>query len=67
MHKLKENLGLYLLIGLTLIAILIWSTIFHIESRNYLTVAFLDVGQGDSVLTIVTQYILLYSGFLYQT
>jgi len=58
MQSFKENLKWYLLAGLFSVNFFIWNIIF-IESRNgILTVAFLDVGQGDSILTSVTQSVI---------
>lgn len=48
MNGLKKNLKFYLLISLFLIDIFIWSVIFA-QERDVLTVAFLDVGQGDAI------------------
>ncbi|MFQ5661724.1 MAG: ComEC/Rec2 family competence protein [Candidatus Paceibacteria bacterium] len=44
----RKNLKSYLLGGLLIINIFIWSVIFA-QENNRLTVAFLDVGQGDSI------------------
>jgi competence protein ComEC len=48
MNNLKKYLKFYLLVGLFLINIFIWSVVFEQESGK-LTVAFLDVGQGDAI------------------
>jgi len=48
MDSQKKNIKLYLLVGLFLINIFVWSVIFEQGSGN-LTVAFLDVGQGDAI------------------
>lgn len=48
MQNLKENLKLYLLVFLIGINFFIWYAIFS-ENRKDLTVAFLDVGQGDAI------------------
>lgn len=47
MESVKKNIKLYLLLGLFVLNIFIWSVIFEQESDK-LTVAFLDVGQGDA-------------------
>ncbi|MCH7597776.1 hypothetical protein IID27_01885 [Patescibacteria group bacterium] len=54
----RDNLKWYLVAGLSLINVFIWYALFAEAGRNTLTVAFLDVGQGDSILTSVTQYTL---------
>ena len=52
MESLKKNIKWYLLAALFLTNLFIWHAIFS-ESRNgILTVAFLDVGQGDAILTV---------------
>lgn len=48
MLNAKKNIKLYLLFGLLILNIFIWSVIFGEESE-ILRVAFLDVGQGDAV------------------
>lgn len=35
--------------GLVIAAALVWLAVFYLGNRNYLTVAFLDVGQGDAI------------------
>jgi len=44
----KKNLKFYLLGGLLLVNVFIWSVIFE-DNNGKLTVAFLDVGQGDAI------------------
>jgi competence protein ComEC len=44
----KKNLKLYLLAGLFIINFFIWSVIFT-QEKDILTVAFLNVGQGDAI------------------
>jgi|TARA_Y100000310_G_scaffold162451_1_gene162428 beta-lactamase superfamily II metal-dependent hydrolase len=56
MEHLKEHLRWYFLIGLMLVVGVIWYAIFSESRRDVLTVSFLDVGQGDAILTLVTQY-----------
>lgn len=48
MNSSKKSLKFYLLGGLLIINIFIWSVIF-VEEKNVLTIAFLDVGQGDAI------------------
>jgi len=48
MEEIKNNFKLYLLGFLLLINFFIWQVILT-EQRNLLTVAFFDVGQGDSI------------------
>jgi competence protein ComEC len=48
MSYAKKSIKLYLLLGLFILNIFIWSIIFGSEGGK-LTVAFLDVGQGDAV------------------
>ena len=48
MLNAKNRIKLYLLLGLLMLNFLIWSVIFTQESDR-LTVAFLDVGQGDAI------------------
>ena len=47
-ENVKKNLKFYLLAGLFLINIFIWSVIFT-QEKDMLTVAYLDVGQGDAI------------------
>ena len=35
--------------ALIITAALVWTAVFYLQNRNYLTVAFLDVGQGDAI------------------
>jgi len=53
---LRENLKWYMLAGIFLANVLIWNVLITETKSNVLTVAFLDVGQGDAILTPVTQY-----------
>ena len=56
MEHVKKNILPYTLLFMLLFTAVIWYAVFS-ESRNgILTVAFLDVGQGDAILTSVTQY-----------
>lgn len=48
MKSVKKNLKFYLIVGLLAIDIFIWSVIFA-QERDALTLAFLDVGQGDAI------------------
>lgn len=48
MNPQKQNIKLYLLLGLFVLNIFIWSVVFREENRK-LTVAFLDIGQGDAI------------------
>jgi len=56
MDSLKQNLKWYFLLTLSLTVLFIWHAVFVEERNGILTVAFLDVGQGDAILTIVTQH-----------
>lgn len=47
-RDLKKKIKLYLLLGLFVLNIFIWSVILG-QEKGVLTVAFLDVGQGDAV------------------
>src|SRR3990167_9322242 len=49
MPKLKRNVGFYLLVILLLVNVVIWYAVFAEERGGRLTVAFLDVGQGDAI------------------
>jgi competence protein ComEC len=49
MESVKTNAKWYLLAALFLANILIWCAVFAEERNNILTVAFLDVGQGDAI------------------
>lgn len=49
MEILKRYLHQYILGGILLTTIFIWSAVFANEQGDTLTVAFLDVGQGDSI------------------
>lgn len=46
--QIKQNLKLYILACFILVNSFIWYAIFY-ENRDFLTVAFLDVGQGDAI------------------
>ena len=48
MHALIKNLKWWLLLGLALATSFIWSAVFAEERAGVLTIAFLDVGQGDA-------------------
>ncbi|PIR70485.1 MAG: MBL fold metallo-hydrolase [Candidatus Niyogibacteria bacterium CG10_big_fil_rev_8_21_14_0_10_42_19] len=48
MRDLKKNIGIYSLLVLLSIAVFVWGVVFYVE-RDYLTVAFLDIGQGDAI------------------
>ncbi|MBI4114570.1 MAG: MBL fold metallo-hydrolase [Candidatus Niyogibacteria bacterium] len=51
MHHLRHHLSLYFLIALFSMAFLVWYISFELQAdNNLLTVAFLDVGQGDAML-----------------
>ena len=58
METIQKNLKLYLLAILFLAIFFIWYAVFAESRSGILTVAFLDVGQGDAILTSVTQYTL---------
>lgn len=45
----KSNLGNYLFVGLFFVNLFIWQAVFAGERNGILTVAFLDVGQGDAI------------------
>lgn len=62
-QNIKRNFKWYFLGLLFATTVLVWYAVF-VESRNDLTVAFLDVGQGDSVLveTSTGQQILIDGG-----
>ncbi|MEK7140240.1 MAG: hypothetical protein AAB815_00485, partial [Patescibacteria group bacterium] len=48
-QSIKKHIRWYLLTALFFSSIFIWYTIFAEERRGVLTVAFLDVGQGDAI------------------
>lgn len=48
-NNLKDNLKWYLLATLFIATVFIWYAIFRESREDILTVAFLDVGQGDSI------------------
>ncbi|MFC1751549.1 hypothetical protein ACFLY5_00180 [Patescibacteria group bacterium] len=52
---IKNNFIYFILATLLVVAVFVWSVVLA-ESRSELEVVFLDVGQGDSVLTLVTQH-----------
>ena len=56
MFKVIKNSPLYVLAFLLSVTAFVWYAVLSEERGNVLTVAFLDVGQGDSILTSVTQY-----------
>jgi len=56
MNALRKNLHLYLLTLLLLFTFIVWGAVIGRVGGGELVVAFLDVGQGDSVLTSVTQH-----------
>jgi competence protein ComEC len=47
--KVKEQGIWYVLAGMALVTVLIWYAVFTESRGNVLTVAFLDVGQGDAI------------------
>jgi len=49
MQNFRENFKYYFVGFLVVIAIFVWYTTFTEDRNGYLTVAFLDVGQGDAV------------------
>lgn len=49
MLRLRKSFLGYVLGGLVVTAALVWTAVFYLGNRNYLTVAFLDVGQGDAI------------------
>ena len=48
-QHLKKKGGLIVLLGLLLANFLIWQNVSFAEKENLVTVAFLDVGQGDAI------------------
>jgi hypothetical protein len=60
MEFLRKNAEWYLLGILFLANILSWYAVFQYE-KNVLSVAFLDIGQDDAILTVWTQYTHSYS------
>jgi len=58
MNTLRKNLHLYFLLFLILTTLILWYAVVRgAVGGGELVVAFLDVGQGDSVLTSVTQHV----------
>jgi len=58
MKTLQKNLHLYLLAFLLLVTFVVWYAVVRGGTGDgELVVAFLDVGQGDSILTSVTQHV----------
>ena len=49
MQRLKAQGVWYLLLGFLIVAVVIWSFVLEDRKGDVLTVAFLDVGQGDAV------------------
>ena len=49
MLRFRKQLPEYSLGGLIIAASLVWAAIFYLQDRDYLTVAFLDIGQGDAI------------------
>ena len=49
MFRINRRLPEYLLGSLIIGAFLVWLAVFHLQNQSYLTVAFLDVGQGDAI------------------
>ena len=49
MEHVKQNLKWYFLGGLFIVTIFIWGVVLYEDRGGVLTVAFLDVGQGDSI------------------
>ena len=58
MFTVIKNSPLYVLAFLLSVTAFVWYAVLSEERGNVLTVAFLDVGQGDAILTSVTQYTL---------
>ena len=56
MEKVRQNSLLYTLLFAFIFAATVWYFVLANEREQVLTVAFLDVGQGDAILTSVTQY-----------
>ncbi len=50
MENLKKNFKYYFVLVFFAIVIFVWYAVFW-ESRSGLEVSFLDVGQGDAILT----------------
>lgn len=55
MEHVKKNILPYTLLLVLLFTATIWYAVFAETRNGILTVAFLDVGQGDAILTSVTQ------------
>lgn len=49
MAKIKKNLKAILLLLLAASVAIVWSAVFHFESRRNLMISFFDVGQGDAI------------------
>jgi len=49
MHSIQKHIPRYVLILLCFTMVFIWYGVFTSLQRNILTIAFLDVGQGDSI------------------
>ncbi len=49
MHKLREHLHLYILCALTIATVFIWYAVIREDHAGKLTVAFLNIGQGDAI------------------
>ena len=58
MFTVIKNSPLYVLAVLLFVNVFVWYVVFAEERGSVLTVVFLDVGQGGSILTLVTQYTL---------
>ncbi|MSU55083.1 MAG: MBL fold metallo-hydrolase [Candidatus Taylorbacteria bacterium] len=49
MESVRKNLQLYFLVFLFGITVLIWYAVFREDRHGILTIAFLDIGQGDAI------------------
>ena len=49
MRKVRENIRLYFLGLLFVLTAFIWYAVFHEDRKGMMTVAFLDIGQGDAI------------------
>jgi len=49
MENLRKNLRFYFLAALFVATVLIWYAVFRESRGNILTIAFLDIGQGDAI------------------
>lgn len=56
MANLRKNARWYLLAAVAIAAVLVWSSVLQLEAHTgKLTFEVFDIGQGDSLLTTVTQ------------